>query len=74
MRSILSLSIPQKERKELEERAKKANKTLSAYVLDSLALIQEMISDEELLQMAKQARRDYKTGKTKKLRSLEDLM
>jgi len=74
MRAILSLSLPQKERKELESRAKKANKTLSAYVLDALAIMKELISEEELLEIAKQAKKDYKNGKTKVLSSLEDLM
>lgn len=66
--------MPQKERKELESRAKKANKTLSAYVLDALAIMKELISEDELLAMARQARKDYKDGKTKVLSSLEDLM
>ncbi len=74
MRAILSLSLPQKERKELESRAKKANKTLSAYVLDALAIVKELMSEEELLEIAKQAKKDYKNGKTKVLSSLEDLM
>lgn len=74
MRSILSLSLPQEQRKELESRAKKANKTLSAYVLDALAIMKELISEEELLAMAKEAEKDYKKGKTKKLESLADLM
>ena len=74
MRSILSLSIPQADRKELEKRAKKAGKTLSAYVMGALALVDELISEEELVQMAEQAKKDYKTGKTKVLSSLEDLM
>jgi len=74
MRSVLSLSIPQADRKELEKRAKKAGKTLSAYVMGALALMDELISEEELLRIAEQTKKDYKAGKTKVLRSLEDLM
>ena len=74
MRTILSLSLPQKERTELESRAKKANKTLSAYVLNALAIMKELISEEELLEIAKQAKTDYKDGKTKVVSLLEDLM
>lgn len=34
----------------------------------------ELISEDELLNMAKIAEQEYKTGKTKTLKSLKDLM
>lgn len=74
MRSILTLSLSAQEKAELQKRAKTKKKTLSAYVLDSLRLVDQLISEEELLAMAKKAEENYKKGKTKKLRSLKDLM
>jgi hypothetical protein len=74
MRSILSLSVPEQKKAELEQRAAKANKTLSAYVLNSLELINLLISEDELAEMIKKAEKNYKKGKTKELKSLSDLM
>jgi len=74
MRSVLSVSLPQKIKREIKERAKKSNKTVSAYFLDIFELEKILISEEELSNAAIQAERDYKAGKTKKLESLFDLM
>ena len=74
MRSVLSISIPPEKKKQLEERAKKANKSVSAYVLDALEFEQNLISEDELVEMSKQADKDYRAGKTKILTSFTDLM
>jgi len=74
MRSILSISLPAEKKKELENRAKKANKTTSAYVMQMFELEKNLISEEELCSMAQQAGQDYKEGKTKKSNSLSDLI
>ena len=74
MRSVLSISLPQKIKKEIQERAKKSKKTVSAYFIDIFELERSLISEKELLEIAIQAEKDYKTGKTKKLESLSDLI
>lgn len=74
MRAVLNISIPLQEKKRVERRAKKAKKTVSAYVLFALKLEENLISEDELVRMAKQAERDYKAGRTYELKSLEDLL
>ena len=74
MRSILSLSLPLYQKKKIQEKAKKVNKTISNYILSALNLLDELISEDELLQMSKKAEKDYREGKTKKLESLGNLM
>lgn len=73
-RAILNISVPEAVKKDIVRRAKKANTTLSAYILHAVALENSLISEEELLKRAKQAMKDYKAGNTKVLRSLKDLM
>lgn len=73
MRSILSVSLSPDKKKEIEQRAKKANKSVSAYIVHIIDLEKNLISEDELVQMAKLATKEYKSGKTKKLRSLADL-
>lgn len=74
MRAILNISMPLAEKKKIEKRAKKAKKTVSAYILYALQLEQSLIQEDELIEIIKQAEKDHREGKTKKLRSLEDLM
>ncbi|MBU0981814.1 hypothetical protein KKC94_03930 [Patescibacteria group bacterium] len=74
MRAVLSISLPIEKKKEIEERAKKMNQSTSAYIIRVLELEKSLISEDELLRMAKKAEKDYKAGKTKKLGSLTDLM
>lgn len=74
MRSILTISLPQKDKEDLLRRAKKAGKTVSAYIKSIIDLEQNMISEDELLAMSKTAMKEYKSGKTKTLTSLKDLM
>lgn len=74
MRSILSVSLPDWKKKEIEARAKKANQSTSTYILRVVELEQSLISEDELVRMANKAEKDYKSGKTKKLHSLADLM
>lgn len=73
MRSILNISLPQDKKLEIEKRAQKAGKTVSAYILSIVELEKELISEDELVAMAKEADREYKAGKTKVLKSLKDL-
>lgn len=74
MRSVLTISLPPQKKKEIEKRAAKANKTTSAYILYTIELEHSLISEDELLKMAEQAEKDYRAGKTKKLKSLGDLI
>lgn len=74
MRSVLSISLPEETKKEIQWRAKKANKTTSEYIIQIVQLEKSLISEDELLKMAKEAEKDYKAGKTKKLKSLADLI
>lgn len=74
MRAILNISMPIAEKKKIEKRAKKAKKTVSAYILYALQLEQSLIQEDELIEIIKQAEKDHVKGNTKKLRSLEDLM
>lgn len=74
MRSILSISLPAEKKKELEKRAKQSNKTVSGYIVQILELEKSLISEDEIIAKAQKAEKDYKTGKTKKLTGLSDLM
>jgi len=74
MRSVLSISLPAEKKREIEERARKANQTTSAYIMKIVELEKSLISEDELTLMAKRAEKDYKSGKTKSLKSLADLM
>ena len=74
MRSVLSISLPEEKKKELQERARKINKTTSEYFLYIMELEKSLISEDELLLMSKNAKKDYKLGKTKKLVSLKSLI
>ncbi len=74
MRSIVNISLPPQRKIEIEQRAKKAKKSISAYILYAIQLEQSLISEDELLKMAKDAENDYRNGETKELKSLADLM
>ena len=74
MRAILSVSLPSEKKKEIEERAKKTHKSTSAYIIYVVELEKQLISENELIKMSKKAEKDYKSGKTKKLKSLADLI
>ncbi|MFH0820907.1 MAG: hypothetical protein V1908_03985 [Candidatus Peregrinibacteria bacterium] len=74
MRAVLAISIPVEKKQEVEQRAKRVQKTTSAYVLNALEVFEQLISEEELLAMSKEAEQNYKMGKTKVLKNLSDLM
>ena len=73
MRSILNISLPEAKKKDILKRAKKSGKSVSAYILTIFDLEQELISEDDLLVMAKKARAEHKAGKTKVLKSLKAL-
>ena len=74
MRSILNISLPPEERKIIEKRAQLTHKSVSAYILYAVQVEQNLIQEDELLEIAEKAEKDYEAGKTKKLKSLKDLM
>lgn len=74
MRSVLSISLPAEKKKEIEGRAKMADLTVSSYIIRVVELEKNLIPEDELVQIMKKAERDHKLGKTKKLKSLSDLM
>ena len=74
MRSVVSISMPAKKKKEMQDAANKAKKSLSTYVLEMYEMMQGFISEDELLEMSKKAEKNYKKGKTKELKNLADLI
>lgn len=70
----MSISLPAEKKTEIEKRAKKAGKTVSAYIMQLVDFEINMISEDELVEMVKQTEKAYKNGKAKKLKSLADLM
>lgn len=75
MRSVINISLPEDEAKVIKDRAKKAGfDSVSGYVRSLLALDEELISEEELLAMSRQADKEYKSGKIIKAKSLASLL
>lgn len=74
MRAILNISLPEEKKKIIMERAKKAKKSVSAYILYTIELTESLIQEDDLVAMAKKAEKDYKAGKTNQLKSLADLI
>ncbi len=74
MRSVLSISLPECKKQYIKERAKKANKSISSYILYIIDIEEQLISENELVKMSKKSEKDYKTGKTTRLDSLANLM
>lgn len=75
MREVLTLSLPQSATKMIKKRVEERGfSTVSGYIQYLLDTDDELISAENLLKMSKKAERDYKKGKTYKLKSIADLM
>lgn len=76
MRAILNISMPEEEKKKIEARAKSMGKTVSGYVLYAVKMEQEddLINEDELVRDIRQARKEYKAGQTRSVKSLDELM
>lgn len=75
MREILTLSLPQKTKQLIKKRAKnKGFDSVSGYIKYLLSLDEGLISEKELLNAVKEARKEYKQGKTIKAKSMADLL
>lgn len=75
MRHILNVSLPAPTINLLKTRVKRGGfDNVSEYIRALLELDSDLISKRELLEISRRADREYVHGKTKKLRSLADLI
>jgi hypothetical protein len=75
MRQVLSLSLPEQITKEIKVSSKQRGfSSVSSYVKYLFDLDRNLISEKELLSSIKEARREYKQGKTIKASSIADLL
>jgi len=75
MRQVLSLSFPEKMTKEVKCLAKRRGfDSLSSYFKYLVELDKDLISEAELLSSIKEARRDYREGKSIKAKSIAELL
>ena len=75
MRQVLSLSFPEKTTNEVKSLAKRRGfASLSAYIKYLVELDKDLISETELLSSVKEARREYRTGKSIKAKSIAELL
>ena len=75
MREILTLSLPAQTKNLIKKKAiNKGFTSVSGYIKYLIKLDDDLISEETLMKDIKQARKEYKEGKLKTLKSLNDLM
>jgi hypothetical protein len=74
MREVLTISLSKEKKKEIERRAKKAGKSVSAYIISVLDFESTLISEDEILEMGRIADEEYAAGKTKSFKSLKELL
>ncbi|MCK5211754.1 hypothetical protein KAJ89_03560 [Candidatus Parcubacteria bacterium] len=76
MRQVLSISLPGSMIKNIKQRVKNEGfNSVSEYFKYLFKMdTEDVISEEELLKNIKQARKEYKEGKLKTLKSIKDLM
>jgi hypothetical protein len=75
MRQVLSLSLPEQITKEIKVCSKQRGfSSVSSYVKYLFNLDRNLISEKELLSSIKEARKEYKQGKTIKASSIADLL
>ncbi len=75
MRKVLSLSMPAAEAVLLKKVAKKRGyNSLGLYVKFLFQADRDLISETELLKSARDARKEYRAGKSIKANSLSDLL
>jgi len=75
MRQILTISLPTHVAKQAKQLTKQRGfDSMSSYIKNLVEEDQDMMSAEELLTVVKQARKNYKGGKSVKADSLLDLL
>lgn len=75
MRQVLSLSLPTKSAKQIKILSKKRGfDTVSGYVKYLLESDQDLISADDLLESAQEAKKEYKNNKTIVVKSMVELL
>lgn len=75
MRQVLSLSLPTTDVRQVKILAKKRGyNSVSSYVKYLLKADKDLISETELLKTIREARKEYRVGKSIKAKSLADLV
>jgi len=75
MRQILSVSFPQNFANETKKMAqKKGFNSVSSYIKQLVEMDKDLISETELLKSIKQAKTEYKAGKSIVANSISDLI
>jgi len=75
MRHVLSLSLPEDMANDIKKSAKKRGfASVSAYIKYLFGLDQDLISETELLKTVKDARSEYKKGKSVQADSISDFL
>lgn len=75
MRTVLSISLPQGVARYIERQTKtRGFQSKSAYFQHLIRQEQTMITEDDVVKFDHEALREHKAGKTRKLRSLADLM
>lgn len=73
MRDTITLSFPADLLKELRKAAKKAGISVSGYVQKMFSFQHDLISEEELLEDLRSARKDRAKGNVKELHHVDEL-
>lgn len=75
MRQVMSLSLPAAEAKQIKQIAKKRGYvSVSSYVNYLFKADKDSISEAELLKDVREARKEYRAGKSIKAKTLADLI
>lgn len=75
MRKVISLSLPEKTTKEIKSLSgRRGFSSVSSYIKHLIELDKDLISEEKLLSSIKQARKEYKGGKTIVAKSMSELI
>ena len=75
MRQVISLSLPEGMTKEVKSLSQQRGfASVSGYIKHLIDLDKDIISEKELLVSIKEARKDYKQGKTVVAKSISELI
>ena len=75
MRSVLTISLPQRQAQKVKQQARRRGfETLSHYFRFLVESDQDLISEAELLKISKEAEADYRAGKLKHYRSIDEVL
>lgn len=75
MRQVLSLSLPATDVRQIKKFAQKRGyQSVSSYMSHLFKADEDLISEMELLKTARAARKEYRTGRSLKAKSLLDLV